>query len=158
MRKIILGSMLAVSTLLPSLAHAQDATLRDDRRDIRQEQRDMRRDYDRGAGPAQLRADRRDVRDARADYRGDWRDYRRSHPDVYRGPAWVGPRGYNYRPVEAGYRFRPEFYDRRYWVDPYRYHLRPAPGFARWVRYGPDVLLIDVRSGAVMEVNRGFFF
>lgn len=157
MRKAILGGVLAAA-LLPGLAQAQDAQLRDDRRDVREQQRDLRQDRRDGAAPGRIREDRRDVRDARADYRGDWRDYRRAHPDLYRGPAWVGPRGGAYRPVDVGYRFRPEFYDRRYWVDPSRYHLHPAPGFARWVRYGPDVLLIDTRSGAVIEANRGFFF
>lgn len=157
MRKAILTGLLA-AVALPGLAAAQNPQLRDDRRDIRQEQRDMRRDYRQGAGPGEMRADRRDVRDARADYRADWQDYRRSHPDVYRGPAWAGPRGYGYRPVGVGYRFRPEFYDQRYWIDPYRYHLRPIAGAQRWVRYGRDVLLVDTRSGAVIEVNRGFFF
>jgi hypothetical protein len=98
------------------------------------------------------------VGQARREYRQDWRDYRGRHPNVYRGGRWDGPRGYRYHPVNVGYRFDSRFYDRRYWVDPYRYHLRPVLGWQRWVRYGNDVLLVDVRSGRVLEVNNRFFF
>jgi Ni/Co efflux regulator RcnB len=157
MRKAILAGLLA-ATIVPTIAQAQNNELRHDRRDVRDQQRDVARDYRHGAAPAQIRDDRRDVRDARREYRGDWRDYRGRHPDVYRGPAWAGPRGYRWRPVTVGYRFTPTFYDRRYWVDPYRYHLRPVLGYQRWVRYGNDVVLIDIRSGRVLEVNNDFFF
>ena len=146
MRKIIFAGLLA-ATLAPAIAQAQQPY--DDRRDIRddrQQIRDDRRD---------IRDDRRDIRDDRS---ADWRDYRRSHPDAYRSGRWEGPRGYAYRPVGVGYRFTPEFYDRRYWIDPYRYHLRPIYGDQRWVRYGNDVLLVDTRSGRVLEVNGGFFY
>ena len=157
MRKAILAGLLA-ATIVPTVAQAQNNELRHDRHDVRDQQRNVARDYRHGAAPAQIRDDRRDVRDARREYRGDWRDYRGRHPDVYRGSAWVGPRGYRYRPVTVGYRFTPTFYDRQYWVDPYRYHLRPVLGYQRWVRYGNDVVLIDIRSGRVLEVNNGFFF
>lgn len=157
MRKAILAILLAATTA-PTMAQAQDSELRHDRRDIRHEQRDVARDYRHGASWQHLRDDRRDVREARREYREDWRDYRNRHPDVYRGRDWGGPRGYRWHPVRAGYRFDPIFYDRRYWVDPYRYHLRPVAGYERWVRYGRDVVLIDVRSGRVLDVYSGFFF
>jgi hypothetical protein len=157
MRKAILAGLLA-ATIVPTVAQAQNGELRHDRREIREERRDVARDYRHGASPREIRDDRRDVREARREYRDDWREYRGRHPDIYRGPAWVGPRGYRWRPVTVGYRFAPTFYDRRYWVDPYRYHLRPVLGYQRWVRYGRDVVLIDIRSGRVLEVNNGFFF
>ena len=137
MRKFIIAGLLAAA-LAPGMVQAQNYDRRDDRHDIR--------------------GDRRDLRDARHDYREDWRDYRRTNPSVYRGPAWVGPRGYAYRRIVVGHRFDPVFYDRRYWVDPYRYHLRPVPAWQRWVRYGNDVALIDIRSGEVVDINYGFFF
>ena len=62
------------------------------------------------------------------------------------------------RPVTVGYRFDPVFYDRRYWIDPYRYHLRPVLGWQRWVRYGNDVVLVDIRTGRVLAVENRFFF
>jgi len=157
MRNAIIAGLLA-ATVVPTIAQAQDAELRHDRRDIRDQRRDVARDYRDGASMHRIREDRRDVRDARREYRGDWRDYRDRHPDYYRGAAWVGPRGYRWHPVTVGYRFDPVFYDRRYWIDPYRYHLRPVLGYQRWVRYGRDVVLIDVRNGHVLEVNSGFFF
>jgi hypothetical protein len=157
MRKAILAGLLA-ATIVPTVAQAQNGELRHDRREIREERRDVARDYRHGASPREIRDDRRDVREARREYRDDWREYRGRHPDIYRGPAWVGPRGYRWRPVTVGYRFAPTFYDRRYWDDPYRYHLRPVLGYQRWVRYGRDVVLIDIRSGRVLEVNNGFFF
>lgn len=157
MRRTILASLLA-ATLVPTMAQAQDAELRHDRRDIRAEQRDVNRDYRNGASYRDIREDRHDVRDARREYREDWRDWRNRHPDYYRGPAWAGPRGYRWRPVGVGYRFDPVFYDRRYWVDPYRYHLRPVLGYQRWVRYGNDVVLVDTRSGRVVDLYSSFFF
>ena len=157
MRKAMIAGLLA-ATLVPTLAEAQNAELRHDRREIREERRDVARDYRDGASLHRIREDRRDVRDARREYRDDWHDYRGRHPEYYRGPAWVGPRGYRWHAVTPGYRFDPVFYDRRYWIDPYRYHLRPVLGYQRWVRYGRDVVLIDTRNGRVIEVNSGFFF
>lgn len=156
MRYSIIAGLIA-ATMIPAVAQAQNGELRHDRREIREERRDIARDYRRGASPDRIRADRHDLREARREYRDDWRDYRSRHPDHYRGAAWVGPRGYRWHPVAAGHRFDPVFYDRRYWIDPYRYHLRPVIGHQRWVRYGRDVVLIDTRSGRVIEVNRRFF-
>jgi hypothetical protein len=157
MRKAILAGLLA-ATLVPGLAQAQNHELRGDRRDIREEQRDVNRAIRNGAPRSEIRDQRADVRDARREYRDDWRDYRRSNPGAYRGTRWDAPRGYNYRRVIVGHRFNPVFYDRRYWVDPYRYHLRPVSSWQRWVRYGNDVALIDVRNGRVIDINYGFFF
>jgi len=158
MRKLLLTGLLA-ATILPGVAQAQSAgELRGDRRDIREQQRDLNRDYRNGASRREIRDDRRDVREARREYRGDWQDYRRAHPDRFRGPGYIGPRGYAYRPVNVGYRFAPVYYDRRYWVDPYAYHLRPIGRYDRWVRYGSDVVRIDIRNGRTLEVHGGFFF
>jgi hypothetical protein len=157
MRKAILAGLLA-ATVVPTIAQAQTHELRNDRRDIREEQRDVNRAVRNGASYREVRDQQQDVRQARREYREDWRDYRARNPHVYRGPAWVGPRGYRWRPVNVGYRFDPVFYGRNYWIDPYRYHLRPVASYQRWVRYGRDVVLIDTRSGRVLEVNSSFFF
>jgi hypothetical protein len=157
MRKAILTGLLA-ATLVPGLAQAQNHELRSDRREIREEQRDVNRAIRNGASPREIRDQRQDVREARREYRDDWQDNRRRNPDIYRGARWDAPRGYNYRRIAVGHRFDPVFYDRRYWVDPYRYHLRPVASSQRWVRYGRDVALIDVRSGRVLDINYGFFF
>ena len=118
----------------------------------------MNRAIRNGAPPSVVRDEMRDVREARRETREDWRDYRRRNPDIYRGPAYVGPRGYAYRPISPGYRFDRSYYDRRYWIDPVRYRLATPLGYQRWVRYGRDVALVDVRSGRVVQVYTGFFF
>ena len=42
--------------------------------------------------------------------------------------------------------------------DPWRYRLPAAPGYARGVRNYDDVLLIDLRSGRVINAYYSFFF
>ena len=154
---IILGLMAAVA--LPSISQAQSwGEARDSRQQVREDRRDLRH--------AQMYGDRHDVREAREDLRDsrrearqDWRDYRRSHRDVFRGPAYVGPRGYRYRPVTIGYRFQPMYYSARYVIDdPYRYRLPHAEGWRRWVRYGNDAVLVNIRNGRVIAVYNDFFW
>lgn len=158
MRKLIILGLLA-ATAAPSIASAQSAgELRHDRREIREQQRDLRDAYRHG-DRGDVREQRQDVRDARREYREDWRDYRRSHRDVYRRGAYVGPRGYAYRPVTVGYRFAPVYYGSRYWIaDPWTYRLPRAAGNRRWVRYGNDVVLVNIRNGRVIQVYNGFFW
>ena len=159
MRKMILAAV-AAATLVPTFATAQSyGEVRRDQREIRESRRDLdraRRYGDRG----DVREARQELREDRRETREDWRDYRRTHGDIYRRPAYVGPRGYRYRPVSVGYRFAPEYYGRNYWVNDYQtYRLsRPAYGYQRWVRYGRDVVLVDTRSGRVVQVNNGFFY
>ncbi|QJU56665.1 RcnB family protein [Sphingomonas sp. AP4-R1] len=157
MRKLIIAGLMA-ATLVPTIASAQNRELRHDRQDIREEQRDVNRAIRNGAPPHVVRDQQRDVREARREYREDWRDYRRGNPNVFRGPAYVGPRGYAYRPIAPGYRFDRLYYDRRYWIDPVRYRLPAAAYGRRWVRYGNDVVLVDVRTGRVVTVYNSFFF
>lgn len=157
MRTMMLSALIA-ATAFPAVAFAQTHELRQDRQEIREQQRDVRQ--------AQLHGNRHDVRDARHDlrdarkeHRQDWRDYRSSHRDVFRGPRYVGPRGYRYRVLAPGYRLAPSYYGARYVIaDPYRYRLPAVSGAQRWVRYGNDVVLVNIRTGRVISVNRDFFF
>lgn len=158
MRKLVLLGLIAAAAV-PTIAPAQNRDLRDARRDVREEQRELDRAYRRGAPPHVIRDERRDVREARQAYREDWRDWRRDHRNDYRRPAYVGPRGYTYRPVAVGYRFQPTYYGRNYWVNDWQRYRLSAPGAnRRWVRYGNDVVLVDTRSGRVAAVNRDFFW
>lgn len=154
---IILALMAAVAA--PTIAQAQSlGEARQSQRDVREAQRDLRNAQAYGDRRDVLEA-RKDLRDARQEARHDWRDYRRSNRDVYRRPAYVGPRGYVYRPVTPGYRFAPTYYSSRYVIaDPYRYRLPAATGPNRWVRYGNDVVLVNMRTGRVIEVHNGFFW
>lgn len=129
-----------------------------DRRDGRDRRPD--RDDRRGYGSADPgRADRGWDQRWRSDDRYDWRGYRAGHRDHFEVPGYYAPGGYGYRRYEPGYRIGPAFYDRRYWIlDPSAYRLPPAYGPYRWVRYFDDVLLIDLRSGLVVDEVPGFFY
>ncbi|WP_156680029.1 RcnB family protein [Sphingomonas profundi] len=160
MHKMMISALIAATAAsgLASAAQAQSAAeVRHDRRELREEQRDLR-DAQRYGTRRDVREQRRDVREARQELREDWRDYRRTNGDVFRGPAYAGPRGWRYRPIGVGGRLAPIYYGPRYVIaDPYRYRL-PRPGVNRWVRYGNDVLLVNPRSGRVVTVYNSFFY
>jgi Ni/Co efflux regulator RcnB len=154
---IILGLMAAVAA--PSIAQAQSwQEARDSQRQVREERRELR-DAQRFGDHRDVREERRDVREAQREARQDWRDYRRAHRDAYRRSEYVGPRGYVYRPVNVGYRFAPHYYSPRYVIaDPYRYRLPAAGRGLQWIRYGNDVVLVNRRTGRVIEVHNRFFW
>ncbi|MDO7836940.1 RcnB family protein [Sphingobium sp. HBC34] len=156
MRKLIILGLLA-ATVAPGVASAQSYNeVRRSQQHLREEQRELR-EAQRYGSRHDIREERRDVQDARREVREDWRDYRRSHRDVYRGGNWRAPFRYNQWGVGA--RMRPDYYQTRYYInDPYRYRL-PRPGYnQRWIRHYNDVLLVDVRSGRVVNVYRSFFW
>jgi hypothetical protein len=84
----------------------------------------------------------------------------------YRGRTFTGvhaapfayPSGWEYRRWAVGAALPPVFLTQDYFypewaalgLDP------PPPGF-QWLRYGPDLLLVDVNSGEVAEVVYGVF-
>lgn len=150
---------IAAAALVPGVASAQSAhELRRDQREVRHDQREVRRDLRQGRYH-EAREDRRELREDRRERREDWRDYRRTHRNVYRRPAYIGPRGYRYRPVAIGYRFAPAYYGQRYWVSDWGTYRLHRPGrFQRWIRYGNDVVLINTRNGRVIQVYRDFFW
>ncbi len=127
MRKIILTAVLA-ATAIPGMANAQMASDRHhDRQEVRQDRRELRHDR------RELQRDRRDDRRV----------------------AYVAPyRNWRYRTVTTGYQLRPAFYGQRYWVNDYgRYNVAAPRPNLRWVRYGNDLVLVNVRSGRVIEVR-----
>lgn len=131
-----------------------------DRNDRRWDRSDRDRDgrsWDRNDG---RRDDRRWDRAWRDDRRYDWRGYRDSHRNVYRLPRYVAPRsGFSYRRWYPGYRFDPWFYGSSYWIgNPWQYRLPPAYGDYRWVRYYDDAVLVDLRSGEIVDILYDFFF
>ncbi|TVV69867.1 RcnB family protein [Sphingomonas solaris] len=159
MRKFFLSGLIAVTaaTGLAGTVNAQTPELRHNRQEVREQQRDLR-DAQRYGNRHDVRDARKDLREARQEQREDWRDYRRTNRDVFHGPAYVGPRGYRYRPVATGYRLQPAYYGSRYVIDGNRYRLPRATGVNRWVRYGNDVLLVNSRTGRVVTAHNGFFW
>jgi Ni/Co efflux regulator RcnB len=165
--KYLITGLLVATALVPAAASAQTRELQRDRQDIREERRELNRAY-RYGDRDDIRDERDDLRDARREYREDvrdyrhdrredWRDYRRDNPRAYSRGNWRAPFGYNRFGV--GSRVAPHYYGQRYWIaDPYRYRLPRAYPGTRWVRHYDDVLLIDLRSGRVRQVVRGFYW
>ncbi len=80
------------------------------------------------------------------------------HPVPY-GHPWVYPAGYSYQLWTLGAILPPIF-----WSTPTYYYTGwadmglppPDPGF-QYVQYGPDLLLVNVSTGAVVQVLPGAF-
>lgn len=157
-RKFIIAA-LAATALVPGIASAQSAReVRQDRQEVQRDRAEVRDDIRRG-DYNEARRDRQETREDRRETRNDWQDYRRTHRDQFRGGAYRGPRGYAYRPIAPGHRFERQYYGQRYWVaNPARYRLPHVAGYQRWVRYGNDVVLVDIRSGRVIQVYSRFFW
>lgn len=158
MRKIMIAA-LAAATLAPVAASAQTyGEVRRDQRELQRDRRDLQ-DARRYGSREDVREARQELREDRRELREDWRDYRRTNRDVYRRPAYYGPRGYRYQPVTVGYRFQPNYYGRNYWVNDYGRYRLPRPGYGtQWVRYGNDVVLVNLRTGRVLQVYNRFFY
>jgi len=76
-----------------------------------------------------------------------------------RGPVFAYPRGYGYRYWYTGDILPALFLATQYFYDdvaPLGLEV-PPPGY-RWVRYGPDLLLVNLRTGAVEQVAYGVFY
>ena len=146
MRKLIFLAALA-ATAVPSAALAQNRDWHHDRSDVRHDRRDVRQDR------RDLRHDRRDVRQDRRDVRYD-RNYNRGGNYHRNRVAYVAPyRNWSYHPVSVGFRLQPQFYGSRYYITDYgMYHLRAPGRWTRWIRYGDDLLLVNIRTGRVLDV------
>lgn len=176
MRKLIISGVLA-ALALPVAANAQDyGDVREDRRDLREEQRELD-EAQRYGDRDDIREERREVYDARRDYREEQQDYRQDYREdyyddrddyyddrygyrnSYDAGRYYAPRGYSYRPAYRGYRLNGAFYGGNYVIaQPTRYGLyAPRYSHARWIRHGRDVLLVDTRSGVVIDVRRNRF-
>ncbi len=74
------------------------------------------------------------------------------------GPAFVYPRGYGHRRWAVGAILPALFLADAYYYDNYgAIGLQaPAPGY-RWVRYGDDLLLVNIRTGQVEDTAEDVF-
>jgi Ni/Co efflux regulator RcnB len=145
MRKLILFSLIAAAAM-PAVVSAQSREeIRRDRRDVQEQRQDLhdaRRVGDRG----DVREERRELRDARQELREDRADRNRVR---YAAPY----RNWSYNRIGVGYQLRPSFYASRYFVADYSRRGLHQPGrFQRWVRYGDDLVLVNVRNGRVIQV------
>ena len=98
-------------------------------------------------------------REWREDRRFDWRRHRDRHWNRYNVGIYIDPFGWNYRRWNVGWRLPSRHFGRTYWIDdPWYYRLPPAYGPYRWVRYWDDALLVDLRTGRVVDVIHNFFW
>ena len=88
-----------------------------------------------------------------------WQELREANEDLFRAPDYVSPRGLPQRRVSVGDQLAMPFYGESYRIADFEtYRLpRPAGSDQQYVRYGDDVLLVNVRSGRVVRVYRDFF-
>jgi Ni/Co efflux regulator RcnB len=78
--------------------------------------------------------------------------------NVIRRPAFVYPRGFEYRRWGVGQLFPGVLLAAPFFFLEYEaLGLRPPPPGYRWVRYGPDMLLVDMRSRRVVDVAYDVF-
>ena len=97
----------------------------------------------------------------RSDRRYDYGAYRTRNRSAYRLPRYYAPRGYGYgyRRYSVGVTLGRGLYAQNYWIaDPYAYRLPAARGPYRWVRYYNDALLIDIRTGSVVDSVNDLFW
>ena len=152
MRTLLLAGLTGILLAGPALA--------DQRGDQRQEHRQEQRRDHRQDQRAEARHDNRDWRENRNYFRYD-RDRRdvRWNSNRHRVPAYVYPRGYRYQVWGAGYRLPAVYFGNRYWISyPERYRLPIAYPGTRWIRVGPDALLINVVDGMIIQAVRGIYW
>lgn len=155
MRKLIMMTLLA-AVAIPAGASAQSrAEIRHDRREVREERQELRE--------ARRYGDRRDIREERRELRGAQRELREDRADRrdsrYRSRYAAPYSGWSYRPVGIGYQLRSGFYGSRYHVSNFHHYGVRQPGrFQQWIRYGDDLLLVNVRTGRVLQVIRNRYW
>ena len=97
--------------------------------------------------------------DWRRDRRYDWRRHRGHDRSRFHLGFYVDPFGWNRRDWDIGWRLPSRYFASRYWIDdPWYYRLPAVYGPYRWIRYHDDVLLVDLRSGRVIDRIRRFFW
>jgi Ni/Co efflux regulator RcnB len=158
MRKFILLAAMA-ATIVPTAAIAQrtDPATRD-RAQARQGQPAGR--ANRQSAPNVQRAaqaNRQTVRGGQRAAQANQQAVRSNQRGTAQGArsAYVAPvRNWSYRPVTVGYQLQPSFYGSRYYISDYgAYHLQaPRNRFLQWIRYGNDLLLVNIRTGRVLQV------
>ena len=76
-----------------------------------------------------------------------------------RSEAFVYPQGWGYRRWEVGAFLPPVFLASDYWyADWDLIGLSPPPPDYQWVRYGPDLLLVELTTGEVIDVVYDVFY
>ena len=157
MKKRFLITVAAVAaTLSPMVAHAQTRELQRDRQEVREEKRELNQ-AKRYGDRSDIREERGEYRDAKREYREDWRDYRQKNRNAFRGTRFNAP--FRYRTFNDGVSIGSSYYAPRYRVSNYQNYRLPQPGrYQTYVRHYNDVLLVNTRTGRVVQAYRGFYW
>ena len=158
MKHALLTATILVATLAPVTAQAGTSRgeLRRDTSEIREERHDLHQ-AKRSGNRSDIRDARGEVREAKQEYREDWRDYRNHNRSAFHPARFNAPFGYN--SFSIGVNLQPRYYGSRYYVNNYSAYRLPAPGYnLRYVRRYNDLLLVNVRSGKVVNVYRSFYW
>lgn len=100
-------------------------------------------------------------RDWRSNNNYNWQSYRSYNRDIFRLPRYYAPGGwgYGYRRFGIGFTLSSILFDQSYWIeDPEYYRLPPAYGPYEWVRYYNDALLVDIRTGYIVDTVYDIFW
>jgi Ni/Co efflux regulator RcnB len=149
MRKIFMSGIMA-ALIIPGAVSAQTREIQKDEHKLERQSEQLQRAVDSGDA-RQIENQARDARKAGQELREDRDDFARRQ--------YVAPyRDWTYSSPSVGTQLRSHFYGSRYSVaHPDGYKLRHAKRNQRWVRYGDDLVLVNVRSGRVLEVASGRF-
>ncbi len=153
MKSKFLTAGLIAAMMVPVAASAATSPgeLRRDRQDVRQEKRDVRQAV-RYGDRKDVRDEHRDLRNARQEYREDKRDWKRDR----RYANWHAP--FQYHRFAVGNRLNSRYYAPTYRLSyDARWRVPRAGAGLTYVRHYNDLLLVNVRNGAVVRVYRGFF-
>ena len=97
----------------------------------------------------------------RNDRRFDFDAFRRDNRQSFHLPRYYGPSGWTqgYRRFGLGFSLAPPLWSQGYWIaDPWTYRLPEAYGPYRWVRYYDDALLVDLRTGLIVDAVHDLFW
>lgn len=158
MKPTFLSAIILAAILTPISAQAGTSRgeLHRDAREIREERQDLRQ-ATRTGGRGDIRDARGEVREARQEYREDWHDYRSRNRSAFHPARFNAP--FRYSNFNIGINLRPQYYQSRYYVNNYSAYRLPAPGYnLRYVRHYNDLLLVNIRTGKVANVYRGFYW
>lgn len=98
------------------------------------------------------RARRHDAHGHRFSYRGHY------HARIH-GRRWAWPGGYHYRHWSVGALLPAVFVGSAYFYSDYAaLGLEPPPPGYAWVRYGPDLVLVNVTTRIIRDIVHGVFF
>ncbi len=99
----------------------------------------------------------RDERDRRGNSDRGW-SYRGEDHARFRAPPYRYPYNWGYRSWRVGERLPYLFLSDGYYIDFEPYSLPRPPYGYRWVRFGPDVLLVNVYTGEIVDVVYDIFY